>query len=369
MRALRVPRAPEEYAGIVLPCTHPSARSIVEVVVVLHCRRGRRAVTRRLGPAELEGLAKATFLLELLREHIILANVRVRHAAPRKLHRLLKVLPPDLGHGVHLVAVVHGVLAPRLALPLCPDGLLNTLPDGVLARALADLRQIRPRELGRRLGQLLNVDVLGNGRLAEARLEDVEARGMVREGDVDELVQTTRTHERGVDDVGPVGRSDDEYVLLLAHPVHLRKHLVHHAVPSAACVAARAAARACDRVELVEEEDAGGRLPRLVKDLPDVALRLAEPHGEELGALDGDEVGLALVGNGLGEERLAASGGPVKEHAARGVHTKLRKLLRVHDGVLHRLLQLPLGRIQPTDVVPRDVGDLDHRLAQRRGVG
>jgi hypothetical protein len=33
--------------------------------------------------------------------------------------------------------------------------------------------------------------------------------------------------------------------------------------------------------------------------------------------LDGDEIGAALVGDGLGEQRLAAAGGTVEQHALR----------------------------------------------------
>ena len=44
--------------------------------------------------------------------------------------------------------------------------------------------------------------------------------------------------------------------------------------------------------------------PGLVKHIPHVCLRLSEPHGEQLGALDGDEVGLALVSDGLGKQGL-----------------------------------------------------------------
>lgn len=56
----------------------------------------------------------------------------------------------------------------------------------------------------------------------------------------------------------------------------------------------------CDGVQLVKEEHARGGRPRLVKYVPHVGLRLSEPHGQQLGPLDGDKVGLALVGNGLG---------------------------------------------------------------------
>ena len=49
---------------------------------------------------------------------------------------------------------------------------------------------------------------------------------LVRERDVDELIQPPRTQNGWVNDVRPVGGSNDEHVLLLAHPVHLREDLV-----------------------------------------------------------------------------------------------------------------------------------------------
>ena len=69
-------------------------------------------------------------------------------------------------------------------------------------------------------------------------------------------------------------------------------------------VSAGSPPRLGDGVQLVEEEDAGGGGPGLVEDVPHVGLGLSEPHGEQLGALDGDEVGLALVSDGLGKQGL-----------------------------------------------------------------
>lgn len=56
--------------------------------------------------------------------------------------------------------------------------------------------------------------------------------------------------------------------------------------------------------QLIEEEDARGGRPSLVENVSDVGLTLSEPHGQKLGALDGDEVGLTLVGDGLGQQSL-----------------------------------------------------------------
>mmetsp|Transcript_5471 Transcript_5471/g.9487 ORF Transcript_5471/g.9487 Transcript_5471/m.9487 type:complete len:583 (+) Transcript_5471:685-2433(+) len=274
----------------------------------------------------------------------------------------------DLRDQVGGVLGLHLLAARGLLLLLPPDLRLDVLTDRELARPLADLSEIGAAEAVGDAGQVGEVHVLGDGGLAEGGLEDVEAGALVGERDVDQLVQATRAHDRRVDDVWPVRRTNDEHVLLGADTVHLGKNLVDDTVASAASIARAAASSAGDRVELIEEQHAGGRTARLVEKLADVGLGLTEPHGEELGALDRDEVGLALVGDGLGEQGFTAPRRSVEQHALRRLHPELGELLRVLHGVLHRLLQLALDIVQAADVVPRHVRHLHHRLAQRRWV-
>ncbi|BAT05417.1 Os08g0413050, partial [Oryza sativa Japonica Group] len=248
--------------------------------------------------------------------------------------------------------------------------LLDHLAHRELARALADLLDVGAAEPVGGGGHGRQVDVAGHGRLAEVRPEDLQPRRGVRERDVDELVEAARPEHRRVDDVRPVGGADDEHRLLGVDAVHLGEQLVEHAVRRAAGVADAVAALDGDGVELVEEEDARRRLPRLVEQVADVALALAEPHGEQLGPLDADEVGLALLGDGLGHHRLAAPRRAVEEHAARRRHAKQVEHLRVLHRVLHRLLELALDLAQAADVVPRHLGHLDDPgLAQGGGLG
>lgn len=60
--------------------------------------------------------------------------------------------------------------------------------------------------------------------------------------------------------------------------------------------------------------------------------------------------------------------GSIEEDTLGRCHSKLFKLFRVLDGVLHNFLQLPLDTLQATDVSPVDVGHLYHSLPQRRWV-
>ena len=49
---------------------------------------------------------------------------------------------------------------------------------------------------------------------------------LIRERDVDKLVQPAWTENGGVNDVRSVGGTNDEHVLLVAHAVHLSEHLI-----------------------------------------------------------------------------------------------------------------------------------------------
>eukprot|EP00965_Chrysotila_dentata_P211038 6186253-Pleurochrysis_carterae.AAC.4 len=170
-----------------------------------------------------------------------------------------------------------------------------------------------------------------------------------------ELVEAARTHDRRVENVGAISRADDKDGLARADAVDLGEDLVDHAISRLRRAAAAGAARLGDGVHLVEEDDARRRLARLVEELAHVGLRLAKPLRKQLGTLDRDE-------------RLAAAGRAVEEHALGRVHAELLKLGRVLHRVLHKLAQLALDVLEAADVLPRNVRHFDRCLPQRRRV-
>ena len=54
--------------------------------------------------------------------------------------------------------------------------------------------------------------------------------------------------------------------------------------------------------QLVEEQDARCGWTSFVEDISDVGLALTKPHGQQLWTFDWDEIGLALVGDGFGQQ-------------------------------------------------------------------
>lgn len=208
---------------------------------------------------------------------------------------------------------------------------------------------------------------LADGAFAEVGFQNAYPALLVRQGDVDELIQTAGSQDGRVDDVWPVCGSDNKDVLLTGHSVHLGQDLVDDAVGCSAAISHVATTGFSYGVELIEEENTGSCLTSLearkskinhlkpagrilpttarvpvwlqrsclVKDLSDVGLRLSKPHGEQLWAFDGDEVCLALVGNGFGQQSLPTTRWSIEQHALGWCHSKLEELVWVLHWVLN----------------------------------
>ena len=114
--------------------------------------------------------------------------------------------------------------------------LLNVLPDGILARALADLSDICTAESLGVLGKSVQVNILSHRRLPEAGFEDLEPGLVIGQGDVDKLIKTPWPEQSRVNDVWPVGGTNDENSLLGIHAIHLSQQLVQHSVSSTSSI-------------------------------------------------------------------------------------------------------------------------------------
>lgn len=87
-------------------------------------------------------------------------------------------------------------------------------------------------------------------------------------------------------------------------------------------------------VQLIKEQHTGGSRPGLVKDVPHVGLWFSEPHGQQLRALDGDEVGLTFISDGLGQQSFTTTWWSVEQHSFWWSHSELQELLWMFHWVL-----------------------------------
>src|SRR6185503_18631476 len=95
-----------------------------------------------------------------------------------------------------------------------------------------------------------------------------------------------------------------------------------------------AAARRHERVDLIDEDHARGHLAGARKQPADLLFALAVPLRKQIARLDRDEVRLGLLGDSLGEQRLAGAWRAVEQEALCRADPQPRERI----GVLERQL-------------------------------
>ena len=108
----------------------------------------------------------------------------------------------------------------------------------------------------------------------------------------------------GIEHVGPVGRRDQDDPVVRFEAVHLHQELVQRLLPLVVAAAQAGAAVAAHRVDLVDEDDAGGVSLALVEEVAHARGADADEHLDEVGAREREEGNARFAGHGLGEERL-----------------------------------------------------------------
>ncbi len=187
-------------------------------------------------------------------------------------------------------------------------------------------------------------------------LEDLLAAAHVGQRHDDLAVEAARPQQRGIEHVGPVGRGDDDHALVAFEAVHLDEQLVQGLLALVVTAAEARAAMPADRIDLVDEDDAGSVLLRLVEHVAHARGADADEHLDEIGAGDREERNLGLACDRLREQRLAGAGRADHQHAARDLAAELLELGRVLEEV-DDLADLFLGFVDARDVGERD-GDL-----------
>ena len=201
--------------------------------------------------------------------------------------------------------------------------------------------------------------------LAHVDLEDLLAADDVGVRHHDLAVEAAGTQQRRVEHVGPVGRGDQDHALVRLEAVHLDQQLVQGLLALVVAAAEAGAAMAADRVDLVDEDDAGRVLLALLEHVAHAAGADADEHLDEVGAGDGEERHVGLAGDGAGQQRLAGARRADQQHALRDLAAEALELLRVLQE-LDDLLELLLGLVDAGDVLEGDAADLLGQQARPR---
>ena len=183
---------------------------------------------------------------------------------------------------------------------------------------------------------------------AQDRLASLDVR--VADGHL--AIEASRPEQRGIQNVLPVGRRDHDDAELRLEAVHLDEQLVQRLL--AFLVAERvAAAAAPDGVELVDEDDAGLVVARVLEQPAHTRGADAGVHLDEVRAAGEQERDARLAGDGTREERLAGSGRADQQDTLRHVAADGREAIRVAQEV-DDFLDLVLRLVDAGDVLERD---------------
>ena len=231
-------------------------------------------------------------------------------------------------------------------------------------RFVDEVHQVRAGEAGRSTGEHLQVHVGRERHLADMDAQDLLAADHVGVRHHDLAVEAARTQQRGVEHVGAVGRRDDDDAFVGLEAVHLDKELVQRLLALVVAAAEARTAMAADRVDFVDEDDAGRVLLGLLEHVAHAARADADEHLDEVGARDREERHIGFAGDGARRQRLAGAGRPDEQHAARNASAKALELLRVAQE-LHDLLQVFLGLVDAGDVLERHAA---MRFSQQLGL-
>ena len=231
---------------------------------------------------------------------------------------------------------------------------IATLPHGAQRALVDDIRELRARGASRHARDGVEVHVIGEVHLLAVHLEDGLAALEVGQFHGHAAVEAAGAQQRRIEGIGAIrGREDDDAVIPL-EAVHLREQLVQRLL---ALVVAhvRAIALLANRIDLVDEDDAGCLFLGLLEEVAHLRGAHADEHLHELRARDGEERHVRLARHGLGEHRLAGTRRADEQHALRHLRTDggiLLRIVQVIDDFGEVLLRLILtGHILEVDAL------------------
>ncbi len=194
------------------------------------------------------------------------------------------------------------------------------------------------------------VDVCGERLVARVHAEDRLAPCDVGRRDEHLAVEAAGAEQRRVEILEAVRRRHDDDLVAGVEAVELDEELVQRLVVLA--MEAAAEASRADGVELVDEDDRGRVLARLLEELADTRGAEAGEHLDERRGALRVEVRARRARDGLRQQRLPGARRPVEEDPARHASAETLEALAVAQE-LDDLLELRLRLVEPGDVRPR----------------
>ena len=229
---------------------------------------------------------------------------------------------------------------------------------GKEGRLVAHVGDVGAAESRRLLRQKIDVDGVVGFDGTQVYVEDGLALIDVWHVHIDLTVKTTGTHQGFVQNVGAVGRREDDHAAVGSKPIHLGQQLVQSVltlvVGSEVGVLATCPANG---VDLVDEDDGRRLLFGLLEEVSDT--RRADPHEhlDKIRTTQTEEWHLGFAGNGLGKQGLSRSWRAHEKGALGNLRPELGVLVGMLEEV-HDFLEFLLRAIHARHITEGHVGAL-----------
>ena len=239
-------------------------------------------------------------------------------------------------------------------------------------RFVHQIRKVGPGESRRPTRQHRDIDVVGERNLLGVHAEDAFAPLDIGTIHDDAPIETARPEEGRIEHVRTVGRGDEDDALVRLEAIHLDQQLVERLFALVVPATQPRAAMTPDRVDFVDEDDAGRVLLALLEQVADAGRPDAHEHLHEVGAANRKEGHVGLAGHRARQKGLARPGGAHEQHAFGDAAAELLEFLRLLQE-LDNLLQLFLGLVDARHVLEGDFflgarRQLGLALAERQGL-
>ena len=190
---------------------------------------------------------------------------------------------------------------------------------GEQRRFVHEIGEIGAGESWRAARDVPGLHVVAQRHLAHVDAQDLFAAAHVGQRHHDLAVEAARAQQRRIEHVGPVGGGDDDDAFVAFEAVHLDQQLVECLLTFVVTTAESGAAMAADRVDFVDEDDAGSVLLRLLEHVAHARGADADEHLDEVGTGNGEERHLGFARDGARQQRLAGTRRAHHEHALRNL--------------------------------------------------
>ncbi len=184
-------------------------------------------------------------------------------------------------------------------------------------------------------------------------IENLLTPGHIRIGHHHLPVKTTGAQQRRIQHVRTVGGGDKDDAFIRLKTVHLNQKLVQRLFALVIAAAKPGAAMTAHRINLINEDDAGRVLFRLIEHVAHAARADAHKHFNEVGTRNGEERHIRLTRNGAGEQCLTGARRTNKQRAFRDLAAEALELHRVFQ-IFDDFLKLFLGFVDARHIVKCD---------------